>query len=126
MLVEALTEAAIKEGLPRDVAQALARHTVSGAGALLDAEKTTPSDLGRNVTSPGGTTEAALKILMAEDGLVELTDAQCPPPATERVNWALERRAFRAQREQRSTRRIVRLEFEGSGTVRSEDQCLFG
>jgi pyrroline-5-carboxylate reductase len=72
LLVEALTEAAIKEGLPRDVAQALARHTVSGAGALLDAEKTTPSDLRRNVTSPGGTTEAALKILMAEDGLVEL------------------------------------------------------
>jgi len=74
LLVEALTEAAIKQGLPRDVAQALARQTVSGAGALLDAEKTAPSDLRRNVTSPGGTTEAALKILLADDGLVGLME----------------------------------------------------
>jgi pyrroline-5-carboxylate reductase len=72
LLVEALTDAAIKIGLPRDIAGKLARQTVSGAGALLDAEKTAPDELRRNVTSPGGTTEAALKILMAGDGLTPL------------------------------------------------------
>lgn len=72
LLTEALTEAGIAEGLPRDVAARLARRTVSGAGALLDTEKTAPAVLRQNVTSPGGTTEAALKILMAEDGLAAL------------------------------------------------------
>lgn len=72
LLVEALTDAALKVDLPRDVAAKLARQTVSGAGALLDAEKDAPDELRRNVTSPGGTTEAALKILMASDGLTPL------------------------------------------------------
>jgi pyrroline-5-carboxylate reductase len=72
LLVEAMTQAGIAEGLPRDVAAKLARQTVSGAGALLDAEKIPPADLRRNVTSPGGTTEAALKVLMAGDGLAAL------------------------------------------------------
>ena len=72
LLVEALTEAAIEVGLPRDVAAKLARQTVSGAGALLDAEETAPAQLRRNVTSPGGTTEAALKVLMRDDGLAKL------------------------------------------------------
>lgn len=72
LLVEAMTEAGVAEGLPRDVAAKLARQTVSGAGALLDAEKIAPADLRRNVTSPGGTTEAALKVLMADDGLAAL------------------------------------------------------
>jgi pyrroline-5-carboxylate reductase len=72
LLVEALTEAGIAEGLPRDVAAKLARQTVGGAGALLDAEKTAPGELRRNVTSPGGTTEAALTILMAGNGLGKL------------------------------------------------------
>jgi pyrroline-5-carboxylate reductase len=72
LLVEAMTDAGIAEGLPRDVAAKLARRTVSGAGALLDAEKTAPAELRRNVTSPGGTTEAALNVLMAADGLGKL------------------------------------------------------
>jgi pyrroline-5-carboxylate reductase len=72
LLVEAMTEAGIAEGLPRDVAAKLARRTVSGAGALLDAEKAAPAELRRNVTSPGGTTEAALNVLMAADGLGKL------------------------------------------------------
>jgi pyrroline-5-carboxylate reductase len=72
LLVEAMTEAGIAEGLPRDVAAKLARQTVSGAGALLDAEKTAPAELRRNVTSPGGTTEAALNVLMANGGLPKL------------------------------------------------------
>jgi pyrroline-5-carboxylate reductase len=65
-LVEALTEAGVKAGLDAKLAGQLARATVAGAGALLDADKSDAADLRRAVTSPGGTTEAALKILMAE------------------------------------------------------------
>jgi len=72
LLVEAMAEAAEAEGLPRDVAMKLARATVSGAGALLDADARAASDLRRDVTSPGGTTEVALKILMSDDGLKAL------------------------------------------------------
>jgi len=72
LFVEAMTEAGIAEGLPREVAARLARQTVSGAAALLDAEDTAPAELRRNVTSPGGTTEAALKVLMGDDGLAKL------------------------------------------------------
>ncbi len=72
LLAEALTAAGIEEGLPPDVAARLARRTVSGAGALLDAEKTAPAELRRNVTSPGGTTEAALNVLMSAEGLQKL------------------------------------------------------
>lgn len=68
-LVEALADAGVTLGLPRDVAGVLARQMVSGAGALLDADAASAAELRRNVTSPGGTTEAALKVLMAEDGL---------------------------------------------------------
>ena len=69
LLVEALAEAGKAEGLPADVAQRLARATVCGAGALLDADPRPAADLRRDVTSPGGTTEAALAVLMADDGL---------------------------------------------------------
>lgn len=72
LLVEALAEAGIAEGLPKDVAQQLARATVSGAGALLDADRRAPSELRRDVTSPGGTTEAALAVLLSDDGLKSL------------------------------------------------------
>lgn len=67
--VEALTEAGRAEGLPPEIAEKLARATVTGAGALLDADPRPASELRRDVTSPGGTTEAALGVLMAEDGL---------------------------------------------------------
>ncbi|HSZ74622.1 MAG TPA: pyrroline-5-carboxylate reductase [Rhizomicrobium sp.] len=72
LLVEAMAEAAQCEGLPRDVAMKLARATVAGSGALLDADKSSAADLRRAVTSPGGTTEAALKVLMADDALSAL------------------------------------------------------
>jgi pyrroline-5-carboxylate reductase len=65
-LVEAMTEAGIAIGLSKADAQKLARATVAGAGALLDADKAAASDLRIAVTSPGGTTEAALKVLMPE------------------------------------------------------------
>lgn len=72
LFVEALAKAAETEGLPRKVAERLARATLSGSGALLDADASDPSELRRAVTSPGGTTEAALKVLMADDGLAAL------------------------------------------------------
>jgi pyrroline-5-carboxylate reductase len=72
LLAEALAQAARKEGLPRGVAERLARATISGAGALLDAEPRAPSQLRADVTSPGGTTEAALQVLMKNDELQKL------------------------------------------------------
>ncbi len=69
LLVEALADAAEAQGMPRRAAERLARATIIGSGALLDAEATAPAVLRQNVTSPGGTTEAALKVLMADDGL---------------------------------------------------------
>jgi pyrroline-5-carboxylate reductase len=69
LLVEALAGAAVAQGLDEDVAMRLARRTVIGAGALLEADETDAAGLRRAVTSPGGTTQAALGELMAEDGL---------------------------------------------------------
>jgi pyrroline-5-carboxylate reductase len=72
LMAEAMTEAGIAEGLPRDQAEKLARATVAGAGALLAHDPTPASALRQAVTSPHGTTEAALKILMAKNGLTPL------------------------------------------------------
>ena len=73
LLAEALTDAGEKAGLPREIAAQLARATVEGAGELMYREpETTPAQLRINVTSPGGTTAAALAVLMADDGMTEL------------------------------------------------------
>jgi pyrroline-5-carboxylate reductase len=72
LMVEALADAAEAEGMPRPEAEKLARATIMGAGALLAADSRSPSDLRRDVTSPGGTTEAALKVLMSPNGLSRL------------------------------------------------------
>ena len=72
LMVEALAAAGEKEGLPREAAEKLARATITGSGALLDAEARHPSELRRDVTSPHGTTEAALKILLSRNGLHSL------------------------------------------------------
>ncbi len=72
LLVEALARAAEEQGLAPALAGKLARATVTGAGALLDAELRTAAELRRDVTSPGGTTEAALRILMDDDALARL------------------------------------------------------
>jgi pyrroline-5-carboxylate reductase len=70
LLVEALEDAGVSAGLPRALAGTLARKTVEGAGALLAAlPDAPPGALRRSVTSPGGTTAAALDVLMAADGL---------------------------------------------------------
>ncbi|MDE2018531.1 MAG: pyrroline-5-carboxylate reductase, partial [Hyphomicrobiales bacterium] len=72
-MVEALAAAGVALGLAPETAAAFARATVEGAGALLAAEPaTSPETLRRNVTSPGGTTAAALDVLMAPDGLCAL------------------------------------------------------
>lgn len=67
--VEALTAAGVSSGLSEDVAMKLARQTIVGAGALLEASEDSAAELRRKVTSPKGTTAAALDVLMAEDGL---------------------------------------------------------
>jgi pyrroline-5-carboxylate reductase len=69
LLAEAMEAAGIAEGLPPELARRLARATVAGSGALLAASAEDAAELRRNVTSPGGTTAAALGVLMAEDGL---------------------------------------------------------
>ncbi|WP_426214349.1 pyrroline-5-carboxylate reductase [Methylobacterium sp. NFXW15] len=72
LMVETLTEAGIAAGLPAEVAGRLARATVAGSGALLEADPTEAGALRQAVTSPGGTTAAALAVLMAEDGMAPL------------------------------------------------------
>jgi pyrroline-5-carboxylate reductase len=72
-LIETLAAAGESEGLPADLAMQLAKATVAGAGALAEAAEETPSQLRVNVTSPNGTTQAALEVLMNEaDGFPTL------------------------------------------------------
>ena len=72
LLIEALAEAGVEAGLPEDLAMRLARVTVAGAGELVHQAAEPAGKLRENVTSPGGTTLEALKILMAPDGLQPL------------------------------------------------------
>ncbi len=66
-LIETLAAAGEAEGLAPELSMALAKATVAGAGALAEAADDSPSQLRINVTSPGGTTQAALEVLMNED-----------------------------------------------------------
>jgi pyrroline-5-carboxylate reductase len=68
-LVEALASAGVAAGLPEGLAMRLARSTVSGSGELLHQSDLPAATLRQNVTSPAGTTAAALAVLMAPDGL---------------------------------------------------------
>ena len=72
LLIECLAAAAVEAGLPGDLADRLALATVSGAGALAAQSPESAETLRRNVTSPHGTTQAALDVLMADDGLKPL------------------------------------------------------
>nr|WP_280141853.1 pyrroline-5-carboxylate reductase [Mesorhizobium sp. YR577] len=67
LLAELLEAAAVEQGLPPAIARRMARVTVSGSGALLASSDADVAQLRTDVTSPGGTTEQALRILMAED-----------------------------------------------------------
>lgn len=73
-MVEALAEAAMRQGFDPAQAMRFARQTIIGAAALLEANDTPPSVLRENVTSPKGTTAAALSVLMAADGLEPLIE----------------------------------------------------
>jgi pyrroline-5-carboxylate reductase len=66
LLAELMEAAAIEQGIPADLARLLARQTVAGSGALLAASAEDTATLRRNVTSPKGTTERALGVLMEQ------------------------------------------------------------
>lgn len=72
LLAEELARAGVAAGLPEALSARIARETVAGAGELLHRLADDPSILRQNVTSPGGTTAAALDVLMGEDGLRQL------------------------------------------------------
>lgn len=63
-LTEALTKAAVSLGLPDEIAEQLAKSTVTGSAYLMNESRETPEKLRQNVTTPNGTTAAALEILM--------------------------------------------------------------
>ena len=66
-MIETMAAAGISQGLPADLSMQLAKATVAGAGALALQSDDTPSQLRVNVTSPNGTTQAALEVLMDEE-----------------------------------------------------------
>jgi pyrroline-5-carboxylate reductase len=72
LLAEAMAAAGVAAGLPEPLAKRLARHTVAGSGELLHRSEFEASKLRQNVTSPGGTTAAALEVLMGVGGLEPL------------------------------------------------------
>jgi pyrroline-5-carboxylate reductase len=72
LLAEELARAGVAAGLPEALATRLARETVAGSGELLHRSDLPSPALRQNVTSPGGTTAAALEVLMAKDGMQQL------------------------------------------------------
>jgi pyrroline-5-carboxylate reductase len=72
LLAEELARAGVEAGLPPELATKLARETVAGSGELLHRSELDAATLRRNVASPGGTTAAALEVLMAPDGMQSL------------------------------------------------------
>ncbi len=69
LMAEALEAAGIAQGMEPALARQLARATVAGSGELMRQSALDAAELRRNVTSPGGTTAAALSVLMADDGM---------------------------------------------------------
>ena len=72
LLAEELARAGVAAGLPEELAARLARATVAGSGELLHRSEASAASLRQNVTSPGGTTAAALDVLMGHEGLQRL------------------------------------------------------
>jgi len=72
LLAEELARAGVEAGLPPELATRLARETVAGSGELLHRSDLPSATLRQNVTSPGGTTAAALEVLMGPDGMQSL------------------------------------------------------
>ena len=71
-LAECMAEAGTNAGLPEELALTLARHTIAGAGELMIKAQESPSVLRENVTSPNGTTAAALAVLMQDRAFAQL------------------------------------------------------
>jgi len=84
LLAEALAKAGVAAGLPAELAATLARETVAGAGELLHRSSLDAATLRQNVTSPGGTTAAALSVLMQDDGGLDPLMAEAVAAATRR------------------------------------------
>jgi pyrroline-5-carboxylate reductase len=74
LLIETLAKAGVAAGLPEELAMTIARATVAGSGELAARSAEPAAVLRKNVTSPNGTTQAALEVLMAEDGIQPLFD----------------------------------------------------
>lgn len=74
-MIDALAAAGVAQGLPADLSMQLAKATVAGAGVLAETALETPAQLRINVTSPNGTTQAGLEVLMADDALTPLMAA---------------------------------------------------
>jgi pyrroline-5-carboxylate reductase len=72
LLAEELARAGVEAGLPQELATKLARETVAGSGELLYRSELPSATLRQNVTSPGGTTAAALEVLMGPNGMQSL------------------------------------------------------
>jgi pyrroline-5-carboxylate reductase len=72
LLAEELARAGVEAGLPEALATKLARETVAGSGELLHRSDDSSATLRKNVTSPGGTTAAALEVLMGDGGMQQL------------------------------------------------------
>ena len=72
LLAEVMAQAGIAHGLDPEMAMRLARKTVEGAGALMEATPEDAATLRQNVTSPGGVTQAALQVLMADEAMPSL------------------------------------------------------
>ena len=93
LLIECLAQAGIAAGLPAELATTLARATVAGSGELARLSSEDAAQLRRNVTSPGGTTEAALKVLMGPGGAgaADLDEGDRggdrPVTRTRRLDW---------------------------------------
>ncbi len=83
LLAESLARAGVAAGLPAELAVRLAHHTVAGAGELMHRSPHDPATLRQHVTSPGGTTAAALEVLMHSEGLDALL-AKAVAAATQR------------------------------------------
>ena len=75
LLIETLTNCGTRQGIPEEIAEKLARQTVIGSAALAESSpETKASILRQNVTSPNGTTEAALNVLMTDNKLENILD----------------------------------------------------
>jgi pyrroline-5-carboxylate reductase len=73
-MTECLAQAGVKAGLPEELAMQLARATIAGAGELMRQTGVDAAVLRKNVTSPGGTTQAALEVLMGDAGIAQPMD----------------------------------------------------